>query len=641
MQAIRRNRKIQAIVAFVITAMLMVNTVAFAQVADRFSDRQTITSCAVLPFANETDITDAKLPDKIASAVALAMEDSREFIVSSSFDLEREMDALGFTQPLSETQLIALGEALRVDKVLTGKITDLSVDEKTGRARCSAEMRMLDVKIGAYLDGAQVSIETEAIPGWSGQVSKAINNALRQAAEMAVERMLADRTRRGQVAVVTDVGEVNTNVGIGDGVVVGDEMLVMRPRWQADLEETVLRRVGVITLTDVQTNQSWARIKEGATPKTGDLLYQLYTPETVIKSQEKQRSVTKIVQGLAALALLVGIYNTGTGDTTATESDLAGWLEQATMGADPTVVLKVHSSTTEADDTEGWLIYRGQNNPYFPAQPSHIIDMIRGKKLPSDRYSDDPFRTEYIEGQEISFPYFGDEGEQEVATVTASYNHEALSAGQRYFYAVRRIIKPLFPPGFNPPTGTAQVEEPVQPSLEWDPEEAKVISDISEYIGPITFFTPPTLSEPEDNAPNQDVGNIRFVWQVSEGADTYRVELYGPNDRMGRGNVVWASPEMKASSGATTMSATFDVADPSLGLSPDTTYYWRVGAYASADDQRPKNRELDKQGWLYSEMRSFNTATLPPGPLSIDESRPKTDRTPGWFGTVRRGSTNR
>lgn len=641
MQAIRRSRKVQVIVAFVISALLVFDSVAFAQVIDRVSDQKTITSCAVLPFANRTNISDEKLPDKIASAVALAMEDSREFIVTSSYDLEREMEALGFTQPLSVTQLVDLGEDLRVDKVLTGTISDLSVDENTGRARCSIEMRMLDVKIGAYLDGAQVSIETEPIPGWSGQVSKAINNAFRQVAETAVTRMLASRIARGQVAAVTDVGEVNTDLGIGDGVVVGTELLVMRPRWQAELEKTVLRRVGKITLTEVQTNQSWATISEGAIPKTGDLLYRIYTPEAVVRTEEKKESVTKIVKGLSALALLVGIYSIGTGDTTGTASDVVGALEQAKMGADPTIVLAVHSSTTEAEDTEGWLIYRGENSPYFPPQPSHIIDMIQGKKLPSNRYSDNPNETRYVDGEEISFPYFGEEGEQEVATVTASYNHTPLIRGSQYYYGVRRIIQPLFPPGFNPPVGGEQATEPVQPSLEWDPEEAKVLADISQYTGPITYFTAPTLSNPEDGAPNQDVGNVRFVWQRSEGADTYRVELFGPTQPMGRGNVVWASEEIKASVGTTVMSATFDVADPQEGLSPDTTYYWRVGAYATGDPERPRNRELGTQGWLYSVMRSFHTATLPPGPLSADDDRPRTQRTFGWFGTLRHGSTGR
>ncbi|MFO7947251.1 MAG: hypothetical protein R6V19_10575 [Armatimonadota bacterium] len=632
----------QITVALIALVVLFSFTVTFAQGTDRSIQQKTITSCAVLPFANETSIEDEKLPDKIASAVALALEDTREFIVTSSYDLERAMDSEGFMQPLSETQMIALGKTLRVDKIMTGKITELSIDKNSGRARCSIEMRMLDVEIGDYLDGAQITVQTQPIPQWSGQVTQALNNAFRQVAETGVQEMLAARVRRGQVQAVTDTGEVNTNLGIGDGVTVGSQFLVMRARWQSDLEKTVLRRVGKVVLSDVQTNQSWGNIMQGAIPRTGDLLYRLYKPKEVVRAEVKKKSVTKVVRALAAVGLLVGIYNTGTGDTTGTESDVVGYLEQAGMGEDPTVVLKVHSSTTEQEKTEGWLIYRAANNPYFPDTPHNLIDMIQGKKLPDNGYSDDPnlpANQWYREDEEISFPYFGEEGEQEVASVTASYNHEPLQAGYAYYYAVRRIIQPLFPPGYNPPTNTEQAEEPVEPNIEWDPEEAKVLADVSKHTGPITYFTPPSLSEPDNEAPNQSVTNIRFVWQRTEGADVYRVELFAPNDPTGRLTPVWAHE--KRSSSGTTESTTFDVADSSQGLDPDTTYYWRVGAKASGDPKAPNNRAIGKSGWLYSEMRSFHTVDMPPGVLGADTDAPRTERTPGFFGSVRRGSTGR
>ncbi|MFP3904195.1 MAG: hypothetical protein ACLFWB_08160, partial [Armatimonadota bacterium] len=303
--------------------------------------------------------------------------------------------------------------------------------------------------------------------------------------------------------------------------------------------------------------------------------------------------------------------------------------------------LKVHSSTTEAEETEGWLIYRAANSPYFPDTVHNLIDMIQGKTLPSDRYSDDPDlpgNEWYREDEEISFPYFGEEGEQEVATVTAAYNHEPLQAGQSYYYAVRRIIQPLFPPGYNPPVGAEQAEEPVEPFIEWDPEEAKVLSETSERAGPITYFTPPTLSSPQRDATGQDVANVRFTWEGTEGADVYRVELYGPHDSVGRNRPVWTSAEMTASDGTTVMSATFDVADPAQGLDPDTWYHWRVGAKAGGDPNPPTNREVGKTGWLYSNMRKFQTVKMPPGVLGADIDAPRTERTPGFFGSVRRGS---
>lgn len=641
-QYMRKNSRCRRLVFVLIVAIVLPYSVSFSQVAPPMRGAK-VTSCAVLPFTNRTGHDDPLLPKKASAALTLALEDSEEFLVTSTLDLDRAMKATGVTLPASEAAQARLGVALRIDKILTGTIGELSVNARDGRARCSIEIKMFDVMTQAYLDGAMATATTAPIPGWSGDVTQVINEAMRAAAEMAVTNMFARRVQRGSVDIVTDQGDVNVSLGIGDGVVVGTEMLVMRPTWSADLEKVVFRRVGKIRIGEVLTNMAWARVIDGATPRTGDKIYRLYKGPVRQKKEQRSKSVKKTAQIIAAFGLLLGIYAIGSGSSTATSSHITGNLSQATGGADPTVILQVHSSNTELERTHGYVIYRAANNPYFPLSPITMIDVLQARRLPSDKYSDDPYLTEYIEDFEFTFTYLVEEGEEEDADVEASWNHVAMIPGAKYYYCVRRIIEPLRRAGYNPPIATAQEEEPVEPTLEIDVEGGEALSAASNHFGPITFFTPPQLSSPANGAPNQSVSNVRFTWQVTTGADLYKMELFGPNDPSGRADRYWESSELRAGAGLTVMSTSYNVADPAAGLTPDTTYYWRVGARTSGDVASPFNRNLNKAGWLYSAMREFHTAVLPPGPLSAgqDDGHKPATRKPGFFGSVKRGKVGR
>jgi len=395
----------------------------------------------------------------------------------------------------------------------------------------------------------------------------------------------------------------------------------------------------------VYTGMAWGRVEQGTTPQTGDKVYKLYKPPLRKQAEERKKSRKNLAQTISAIGLLFGILNVGTGTSIASASSVTGNLSQVACGVDPNIVLKVHTSNTERERTHGWVIYRAANNPYFPPTPYNMIDVIEGKDLPSNRYSDDPYPSApYVEDFEFTYFYFVEEGEQEEADVTASWNHWPMTIGSKYYYVVRRIIEPLRPPGFNPPITTQQgAEEPVEePELEIEVEGGSGLSEASTHFGPVTFFMPPALTSPSHGAPNQSVTNVRFTWQVSTGADLYKVELYGPLDPNGRGNPYWTSTEMRVGAGMTTMSATYSVADAASGLTPDATYYWRVGARTSGDITAPYNSDLGKTGYLYSTMREFTTVYEPPSQLSAGakSSKPAT-RKPGFWGATQRGSVGR
>ena len=643
MQFIRKNTMVRKFVYLVIVALVLPYGASFAQGPSAGDRGRSVTSVVVLPFENASGVDDPLLPKKAAAAVVLQLEATREFIVTSSLDLEREMNSLGITAPVSQLDQIRLGQALRVDKVLTGVVRELSSDRGSGRTRCSLEIRMLDVTVQEHLDGAATTQTTTPKPGAEGDITKGADDALRSAAQAAVTDMLAGRVRRGNVDVITDRKEVNINLGIGDGMMVGAELLVMRPTWSSDLAEVVMRRVGVLRVSEVLTNMSWAKVIDGQTPQTGDKTYRLYKGTQRANKEARSRQVKGVTQMLAGFALLFGIYAIGTGTSTASDSTVTGNLSQAACGVDPTVVLKVRTDATELERTHGWVIYRDANNPFFPTTATRIIDVIEGRRLPNDTYSDDPYLTEYIEDFEFTFTWYGEEGEAEDADVEASWNHWPMTIGSKYYYVVRRIIEPLQTPGYNPPVATNQEDEPVEASLQIDVETGQALSDPSDHFGPVTFFTPAQLSAPARSAPSQYVDNVTFTWQVSTGADIYRVELYPSTDPDGRGSPYWVSSDIRASSGDTVLSTAFSTASSSTALAYDSQYYWRVGCRASGDATQPVNRDLRSTGWLYSEMRSFYTQIEPPGPVSANDTDAVTrpSRVPGFYGRgtspVRRG----
>jgi hypothetical protein len=330
---------------------------------------------------------------------------------------------------------------------------------------------------------------------------------------------------------------------------------------------------------------------------------------------------------LAGVLLLIGLFAVANGDTTATPSEISTcFLFQDAPGIAPQVELDFNTPGNARDATHGFLIFRAANNAQFPAVARYLIDMFSGLV---NSYTDDPARNDVTEDQEILFQFKDPENQGELTdgSVTASYNHPPLVAGERYFYRIRRITDPLAPPGANPPIGTAQVT-PVEPVITADPDE-RVLTDPSNSCGPVTFFTVPLQSLPTNGASNlPTTTGITFSWQTTVGANEYIVEVFPSTDPDGLLLPVLQSTVLR-STGSTIMSTVIN--GP---FAANTTYYWRVGARQSSDPHKPVNKQTGKQGFLYSTMRSFSTAISPPPPPGSTTAQPRTVPTHhgGWWG---------
>ena len=190
-------RKTVASLVLVSVLLTALPVVALAQSRD-------VTTTAVVTFTDSSNRNSPLLEAKATDAVALALQDSREFLVTAARDVDREMRALGVTPPLSVAQAIRLGRRLEVDSVTVGEIFEASVDERSGAASVKIEMRMVNVEAEEALDGANITAKTRGLAGWHGTEADALNEALRQASEQVVAKAL--RNTFDEFTAINDKG---------------------------------------------------------------------------------------------------------------------------------------------------------------------------------------------------------------------------------------------------------------------------------------------------------------------------------------------------------------------------------------------------------------------------------------------------
>lgn len=597
-----------AAIALVMTllAALAVSGVAYGQRINQ------AISVAVVPFADRTSKPNELVADKATDAVALALEDSQEYVLTPRPDTLAEMETIGMTRaaglqrPYAEVQLLRLGERLRVEKVAAGSVDALSVS-KAGQCDCTLTVRLFDVATQEYLDGATVTYSTKPIPGWKGDSAEVINEALRSASELAVSKMQTSRRPRANVDMVDQSGAVHINLGFRDGMEPGMELLVVRGVWNAAQERVILRKLGVIEVKQVDFNQSRCGLKSGSMPRTGDKCYVMYRPSQSLQKAAWRAKATRYTRIAVGLGALLGIYAIASGDDAQAAPGAKAFLSQAYPGAEPRIQVS-SSGGTGSRQVYGWLVYRGDSRG-FPAEVdnrNYLVAALRGEKL--GVYEDAPDREVDIPFA-MTFNYLTEEGEQEEATVDINYNHVELSAGSSYYYRLRRIMDPG---RVRIPISENQAEELGEVSFEVEPEDA--VSAESSPAGPITYFMPPTPELPTNgnSAVNPLANKVRFTWTPSYGADQYQVYVY--DNASASGSPIKRSPVLTNSSVDANGSMNWLL---NTSLSPTTTYYWFVGARRSTDAAQPYLQSVKMTGWVFSEPFSFTTSPMPPDPVGV------------------------
>ena len=585
-------------------------------------------SVAVVPFVERTGHQKELIADKATDAAALALDESQEYVITPKSDTEDELAAMGVVRgdrgvlAISEQQMVRLGERLRVEKVARGSVDRLTIS-KNGAGSCTLTIRLLDVALQTYLEGASGTYVSRGVPGWTGDRTAIINELLRSAAEDAVRKIQTSRRPRGNIDMVDSTGQIIVNLGFRDGIEIGMELLVVRGVWNAATEVMVLRRLGVIVVKQVEVNMCRCAPVSGQIPRTADKCYVMYRPTKSLQVAAASKSRKKNITMISALLLGLGIIGTALGPSSQTAPGAQAFLSQDAPGAEPRIrVLARYGNIPGTQNTHAWMVYRGQRRG-FPAEVddrNHLIAAVRGSRL---AYFEDDTSRQVSIAFDLEFNYLDEAGEEQDGTVDIVYNHTELVAGQAFYYKLRRVVDPG---RVRIPIATAQIQQPLGTvTFTIDPTES--MSEESPPAGPVTFFFPALPETPSDGNRAVDPGVNRtvFTWTTSVGADQYQIRIY--KNPQATGPAVKMSPALTHSgTPGGTMNWRMNTA-----LSPSTDYYWFVGARRSLEGA-PRVESNNSSGWVLSAPFAFTTAPSPPptpsgAPAGIGgRARPSTPR---------------
>jgi hypothetical protein len=602
-----------------------------------------VTHVVVLPVIDRTTSGGAPTAvlEKATAALALALEDSGEFTVASSSDLMREFAALGLHSPLNRQEQLRMAERLHADRVVNGYLEGISVDPAAGAGVCRIEIESLDVVAEEVIAGGSGTGQLKPLPGWKGDSDSITNQVLRDAAEGAVRDMQVKRVRRGYVESIDDQGYVHLNLGVADGLRVGDRLVVMRGIWERELEKTELRKIGTMVVHQTDSDRSVGVPVGGMPPRTGDRVYVLYEPITAQKAIERSRKVTSSARILTAVAVAAGIVAIAMGGS---PSEVAGNKSapggqasptESAPGVNPGILIDIFQNGQPPDpatQVKGYIIYRGTTQYLNVADPENIVQVL-------DQTFPGPWTDDQTDRASITFTktwQYNNAGTQASATATILYNHRALVSGETYFYRIRRIVSPYHPqiPIAGTGTGTTQVRSQqvtfVAATQTYTPSADEVLSEPSVPLGPQTFILPAIPREPLNGSTTINPQQITFNWDLGTGpsegngaAARYVLVVYRADNL---NNPVYQSSAQQPTS--TTMS--FVVNDPNQTIFQNgTDYVWAVGEYVPGETRAKNTLQLE-----FSQQFHFTTVNLPPSATAAGASKGGAQRT-GWWGEAR------
>ncbi len=566
-------------------------------------------SVIVLPIQDTDGSVQSVVSQKATDALALAMEGSRQFLVTSNMDLQRELDQLELTPPLSDAEQIRLGDRLAVDQVVTGEITHLRVNDRTGQVEIGLAVGLLDVNTGEYLNGANISTTTKPIPGWHGEQSRVINDAVRDVADQAVSYILNNRVHEGFVTSVNNFGVATLNIGRDDNLEPGMEMLLLRPVWQKDLEEMVMVKVGRYSVSEATARSSKiVPIGEGHAT-VADRAYRLYRGPERMNTLQRRSSNQQTITTVAAILGLLGVVAVATGSATEDAPEgVRSHLYQQAPGDEAVIRVRVSDATVPLEDQIfAWLFFRSDGQQNFSLLAQNLVGAVFEATLPGGVWDDGPeFQSFEVERE---FTWIEPGGEEEEGDIELLFHDAALQTGHTYYHRVQRVVEPPSRAGTGAPIATSQLtpaqDEELDPA-ELNVDPASALGEGSRATQGVTYFTPTTLESPEDGAQNQSTSSITFTWNSTLGANEYILQVFPEDDPDGRRNPRYSAQIRQGDSGTMfhTINDTF---------ASSARFYWRVGARKSGEPL-PENGLLDERGWLFSEMRTFRTAAAPPPP---------------------------
>jgi hypothetical protein len=625
-------------IAWIVTIAVM--TIATAHRAQ--AQERTGLSVAVLSFGNSSGYGGSALGLRASSAIENALLESGRFDVAKRDQVTKTMSDLGLSYPLGRTGLLKLAETLEVEAIVTGDVTSVLRNPKTGQVSVGLRVEMTDKSSGELINGASVKGESGIRPDFSGSEDILLDEAMSKVAFAAVRSMNDRILPQGTVFTSsTSQGrtEVLLNIGSNSGVRDGMEMIVLRNGEQ----------VGRLRVTSVTPTDSLASVistTRGVQPE--DKVRAVFRMDHISSDQGGtgrsesviSRPKTNVQNVLLGAAALFGLYRltqgkTGSGSAGATDGQaVSTGPNNGAPGSDsvpftPSIHIKWRKPYGIKDqDILGYFVYRADVE-------GTAVPVRFGERGETDVYDNGMAYSNSFETDPTSDLDVDDE------------NIDGLVPGVSTRYAIKTVWVKYT-------TGTDGTV---------DDGEATIAQTL--YTNAATaLLTPPAVTADITNLQaaeftfQQVPGGDRYVIQVSDNPSFSRADTY-PKDADGFGLPAPPSPplpvgyfgELDDATGLCTRDigsedicysdprdnpiyspqATVTVNLQTGNIDPTTpgqTLYWRVGVRASRDSRKPENG-----GYVWGPFRLLNattslTATTPAVPPAEDEitTEPGTSR---------------
>jgi len=595
----------------------------------------TVQTVIVIDFANKSGFLGEALARRATDAVAVELANSARFEVLRRDEVDKQAAAMGMKRPYDMVAQSKLAAALGATTVVTGEVAFVSPVAKSDPKAVVAGLKVMMRQPGSpeLVNGAATVGEARGRPGQSDDETLA-QEAVDNAAVLGVKQMLSTNLPEG--TIVSSVGPQSSllilvNRGSRDGVQEGMQMLVTRER----------QRVGKIQVTNVFATDAEAKVIEntlGVRPedKVRAVFPMPSFPKLAgVKGVKTGPSAPKgsigslgkilvvLAAGVVIAAAVMGGKNTSVTGVTA-ESDVEG--------VTPTVRITWRDNFWGATTLEH-QIWRVPDAPYnFQGDP------IASKQFEAS-YVDRPAPYSYWDGARsyLRAPLpgtggtGGTSGGSEAEVVTPDVGAvPGFTTGQTYRYSITAVIRrPLAVSNSGGGTGGGGNNQVGTEDVGTEPVTSAAVTPVSQS----------QLVSPENMFTNVDLTRYNPTWLSTAGADVFVVEV-SPDRTFKNRSLILQLPTVYSTAPLSTgvtqvLGSAIDLTTNPVLLrdttfanyvnrvanAPKPTLYWRVGARNDADRPGPVHWISRSHGdgdrtfrYVYSEVRSFTPADMPPPP---------------------------
>jgi len=592
-------------------------------------------SAIIVQFENKSGVQGARLSNFATTAVSNELEGQGRFQFVAARDVARVAEEDGVKAPYDQVALSRIASKLGASSIVTGEVAFVRSDTKGGAktVRVGLKVRVTEANSGDLLNGAAQIGTAVARPGQDEY--SLIEEAARNAAVLAAKEVMAYTLPEGIVLnLVGGKGsevQVLINKGSRDGIKDGMQMIVFREK----------QRVGKIQVTATLVSDSEAKILEnnyGFQPE--DKVRAIFPmPDfsaagNVVRGQDHPKASMGSL-GKVLVVLLAGVViwaAVGGGSNTS----VTGVTAEADVQNGAPAVRIMWRDNLFAGNTLEYQVWRNPDAPYnmtgipvasttgngrtyedLPA-PYSFWDGVRSFMRPAGSTSTSSGTTNN-----------GGQGNATSVTPSTTQETPGFTPGQTYLYAINSVLRRTFTPSASSSSNSGSTNNGTS--------SEDIYSEVVNS-GQVTPVRPAELgTTPQDLATNVDLGQFNPTWLSTAGADVFVVEVSTDRSFTNR-NLIYQTPIIystapRADGVTQALQAAVNLQTNAVllrdavftnfiqrgGAKP--TLFWRVGARNDSDRPGPvhwisrNHSDGDRTfRFVYSQIRSFTPADLPPRP---------------------------